>query len=270
MRRILSLCCCAGALTIAVSAQAPQNPSLAGVELSAPIPDTNPFSSDADIQAGEALFQTHCSYCHGSFGEGGRGADLTSGIYRRGGRDPELYASIRNGIPGSEMAPVRVTDDEVWKMVAFVKRLGSQGLLEKAPGDSEAGRLVYQKRGCATCHSIGREGGSLGPDLTDIGRRRGLKFLTESLVTPESDIPIRYRGLQVVLKSGQTVTGIRLNRDDLSIQLRDTRDNLRSFLMDNVREVRYDKPSLMPSYSAMDRKDLDDVVAYLNSLKGEQ
>jgi hypothetical protein len=52
--------------------------------------------------------------------------------------------------------------------------------------------------------------------------------------------------------------------------LRDTRDNLRSFLMENVKEVRYDKPSLMPSYASMDKKDLDDLVAYLNSLKGEQ
>ena len=113
-------------------------------------PDTNPFTSDADIQQGDALFQTHCSYCHGSFGEGGRGADLTAGIYRHGGRDPELYASVRNGIPGTEMAPVRVSDDEVWRMVAFVKRLGSQGLLEKAPGDPAAGQVVYQKTGCAT------------------------------------------------------------------------------------------------------------------------
>jgi cytochrome c oxidase cbb3-type subunit III len=272
MRRILLLCCCVGMLTAAASAQAPQNPALAGTGRAeqAPIPDTNPFSSEADIRAGEALFQKHCSYCHGSFGEGGRGADLTAGQYRRGGRDPELYASIRNGIPGSEMSPVRATDDEVWQMVAFVKRLGSQGLLEKAPGDSAAGHIVYQKRGCATCHTIKREGGTLGPDLTDIGRRRGLKFLTESLVAPEADVPIRYRGLQVVLKSGQTVTGVRLNRDDLSIQVRDTRDNLRSFLMENVREIRFDKPSLMPSYGAMDSKDLQDLVAFLNSLKGEQ
>jgi putative heme-binding domain-containing protein len=272
MRRILSIGCCAALLTVAAAAQAPQNPSLAGVEpaAAAEVPETNPFSSDADIVAGEALFQKHCSYCHGSFGEGGRGADLTAGIYRHGGRDPELYTTIRNGIPGSEMAPVRVTDDEVWQMVAFVKRLGSQGLYEKATGDAAAGQLIYQKRGCAGCHRIGNEGGNLGPELTGIGRRRGLKFLTASLVTPEADIPITYRGVQVTLKSGQTVTGVRLNRDDLSIQVRDTRDNLRSFLMENVRELRFDKPSLMPSYGAMDRKDLDDLIAYLNSLKGEQ
>ena len=247
---------CALVITTGLQAQAPQ------------VPDTNPFSSDADIQEGAALFQTHCSYCHGSFGEGGRGADLTAGIYRRGGSDSELYASIRYGIPGSEMGPVRITDEEVWKVVGFVKRLGSQGLLEKAPGDPVAGRQVYGKSACASCHRIDKEGGSLGPELTDIGRRRGLKFLTESLVKPEADIPINYRAVQVVLKSGQNATGVRLNFDDLSIQLRDTRDNLRSFLRENIQEIRYDKPSLMPSYASMNQKNLDDVIAYLHSLKG--
>ena len=168
------------------------------------------------------------------------------------------------------MGPVRATDEEVWKLVAFVKRIGSQGLLEKAPGDPAAGHAVYQKSGCGNCHRIDKDGGALGPDLSDIGRRRGLKFLAESLAKPEADIPINYRGVQVVLKSGQTVSGIRLNRDDLSIQLRDTRGNLRSFLMDNVQEVRYDKPSLMPAYASMNPKDFDDVLAYLNSLKGAQ
>ena len=251
---------CALMIAAGLQAQAPQ----------APVPETNPFTSEADIQQGAALFQTHCSYCHGASGEGGRGADLTAGIYRRGGRDIELYASVRFGVPGTEMGPVRATDDEIWKIVAFVKRIGSQGLLEKAPGDREAGLAVYQKSGCANCHRIDRDGGALGPELTDIGRRRGLKFLAESLAKPEADIPISYRGVQVVLKSGQTVSGIRLNRDDLSIQLRDTRSNLRSFLMENVQEVRYDKPSLMPAYASMNPKDFENVVAYLSSLKGAQ
>ena len=233
-----------------------------------PAAETNPFSSEADVQQGGALFQTHCSYCHGSSGEGGRGADLTTGIYRHGGRDLELFASIRLGIAGTEMGPARASDDEVWKLVAFVKRIGSQGLLEKAAGDSAAGHVVYQKSGCANCHRIDKDGGALGPDLTDIGRRRGLKFLAESLAKPDADIPINYRGVQVVLKSGQTVSGIRLNRDDLSIQLRDTRGNLRSFLMENVQDVHYDKPSLMPAYVSMNQKDFEDIVAYLNSLKG--
>ena len=85
---------------------------------------------------------------------------------------------------------------------------------------------------------------------------------------PEADIPISFRAVQIVLKSGQTVSGIRLNFDDLSIQIRDTRDNLRSFLRENIQDIRYDKPSLMPAYASMNQKTLDDVIAYLHSLKG--
>src|SRR5215469_14863424 len=80
---------------------------------------TNPFDTLQVMQEGKSLFQIHCSYCHGVSGEGGRGPDLTSGKYRRGGTDAGLFATVRNGIPGTEMPAVRASDDEVWKMVAF-------------------------------------------------------------------------------------------------------------------------------------------------------
>ena len=118
MRHMIWLACLAVLMTAALTAQAPQNPALAGAVTTARIPETNPFTSEGDVRAGEALFQTHCSYCHGSFGEGGRGADLTAGVYRRGGSDAELYASVRNGIPGTEMAPVRVSDEVLVRVVA--------------------------------------------------------------------------------------------------------------------------------------------------------
>lgn len=231
----------------------------------------NAFDTPESAARGEALFQRHCSYCHGAHGEGGRGADLTAGQYRRGGSDAELYNTIRNGIPGS-MPAVTATDDEVRLMAAFVKRLGSPGLYEKAAGNAAAGKAIYESKGkCAACHSIGREGGSLGPDLSDAGRRRTLQYLEESLVRPEADVPIRYRAVQVVTKSGETMSGIRLNEDDISIQVRDTNDNLRSFLKSGIREIRHDHPSLMPSYATtLSRNELEDLVAYLNSLRGAQ
>ena len=244
---------------------------LAGEHGNQAFAQTNPFTSDADIRQGSALFQAHCSYCHGVRGEGGRGADLTAGVYRMGGADADLFKSIRSGVPGSEMPAVRVTEDEVWKMVAFVKRLGSQGLGERAPGDPAAGKLVYNRIGCAGCHRIAQDGADVGPELSDIGRRRGVAFLEESLLKPEAVMPVNYRAIQVVLKSGVTVTGIRLNEDDLSVQVRDAGGNPRSFLKDSVKEIRHDKPSLMPSYeAALGKQDLANVVAYLSSLKGLQ
>src|SRR5262249_33481450 len=159
--------------------------------------------------------------------------------YRHGGSDAELFSTIRNGIRGSEMPAVRASDDDVWRMVAFVKRIGSAGLEENVRGEVAAGKAVYAGQGeFAAWHAVRHQGGSLGPDLTDIGRRRGARFLEESLVKPEAEAPISYRAIRVITKSGKTVVGIRLNEDDLSIQLRDTGDNLRSFLKDNIKEIR--------------------------------
>jgi putative heme-binding domain-containing protein len=249
-------------LTLAGWAMAGQSSGPAGA---------NPFNTPEGASQGRALFQIHCSYCHGANGEGGRGADLTSGQYRRGGSDAELYATVRNGI-GSEMPAVRASDDEVWKMVAFVKIIGSSGLAEKATGDPSAGKRVYAgKGGCAACHSIAREGGTLGPDLDGVGRRRSLNYLRESLVDPDADVALSYRAIQVVMKSGHTIAGIRLNEDDISIQLRDLEDRLRSFLKDEIQEIRRNRPSLMPSYTTvLSEKELEDVVAYLSSLRGTE
>ena len=233
---------------------------------------TNPFDTPEGSQQGAALFQTHCTYCHGARGQGGRGSDLTTGQYKYGGSDAALYASIRNGIRGTEMPAVRATDEEVWKIVSFVKQLGSLAPGERAKGDASAGKRIFEGKGaCMTCHSIGPDGGNVGPDLSDVGRRRDLKYLEESLISPEADVPARYRAIQVVTRSGQSVIGIRLNEDDVSVQMRDDHDNLRSFLKDNLREIRRDQPALMPSYSTKLRKEeIDDVVSYLSTLRGVQ
>lgn len=232
----------------------------------------NPLDTPRDAELGRMTFVTSggCSYCHANDGTGGRGANLTNGEYRFGGSDEQLFETIRNGIPGSDMPPTRGPDPEIWQLVAFVKRLGSQGLNEKASGDAAAGKLIYDtKGGCAGCHSIHNTGGILGPDLTRVGRRRSLRFLEESIIRPEADLPLDYRAVRVVMASGETVIGIRLNEDDVSIQLREVNGSLRAFLKDSLKEVRRDSPSLMPAYgSALSQKEIEDLVAYLSSLRG--
>lgn len=236
--------------------------------LAAQTQQKNPFNSDADVQKGAGLFGVFCATCHGANGEGGRGTDLTAGVYRMGGSDAELFHTIRFGVPGTEMPPIRVSEDDAWRLTAFVTKIGSRGMAEKAPGDAASGKGVYGKAGCAACHRIAGEGTELGPDLTEIGRRRGLAFLEQSIVNPDAYVANEYRAVSVALKSGRGVAGVRLNEDDLSIQLRDAGGNLRSYMKDDIREIRRDKPSLMPSYKNLSKAELADLVAYLNSLKG--
>jgi putative heme-binding domain-containing protein len=237
----------------------------------AQVSGNNPFDTPEGRLKGQELFEAHCVYCHGPHGEGGRGANLTKGVYRYGSSDREIFDTIRNGIKGTEMPPVRVTNDEVWQMVAYVKSLVVEAPKEIAPGDAAAGRQIFEGKGhCASCHSVNGNGGYLGPDLTRAGKRRSLRFLTESIVDPAARIDPQYRAVEVVTKANVSVRGIRLNEDDLSIQIRDTDGNLRSFLKTDLREIRRDRPALMPSYrDVLSGKEIADLVAYLSSLRGQ-
>ncbi len=236
------------------------------------LPDKNPYGSPADAAKGRQYFLGHCALCHGPEGEGGRGVNLATGRYRHGSSDRELYMTIRKGVPGSEMPGSRLSQTELWRVVAYVRRLGMAGAEEKAAGDARAGQSIYAgKGGCAQCHVVSGHGGRLGPELTEIGLRRSLQFLRDSLVDPGAYIGPAYRTATVVTPDGAGITGIVLNEDDYSIQLRDTREELRSFVKGNLQEVKKGQGSLMPSYkSTLSESEINNLVAYLNSLRGNQ
>ena len=157
-------------------------------------------------------------------------------------------------------------------MVTYLRRLGAAGAGEKATGDPNLGRMIYEgKGGCAVCHAVKEKGGRLGPDLTEVGLRRSLKFLRDSVTDPSSYIDRQYRSAVAVLPDGTQVRGVVLNEDDYSIQLRDMREELRSFLKSDPTEIRMERESLMPAYKdALSEMELNGLVAYLSSLRGNE
>jgi putative heme-binding domain-containing protein len=266
--RLFPIACCLVLSAIPAGAQ-----RLRGEEARNPadLPERNPLSSDSDVVLGRQLFLGRCGLCHGRDGEGGRGAALNTGQYRHGESDREMFLTIRNGIPNTEMPGTFLTDPEVWRLVAYVKRLGlTRASEERVPGDPQAGRAVYESRGCPACHAIDGQGGDTGPDLSSVGARSSLRYLKESIVTPSTDVPLSYRTVTVTTLAGGKIRGIHLNEDDYSIQLRAMDGNPRSFLKSDLREVRYEKESLMPPYASLSAAELDNLVAYLNSLKGQR
>src|SRR5271166_2874821 len=108
----------------------------------------------------------------------------------------------------------------------------------RVTGDAAAGEAIFNgKGGCGACHSIGDRGASLGPDLGDIGIRRSARSLHLSLVDPDAEILKEYYTVVVVTKGGETIRGLALNEDDLSIQIRDINGNPRSFLKDDLKST---------------------------------
>src|SRR5215471_6004992 len=136
--------------------------------------------------------------------------------------------------------------------------------------DAAAGKAIFEGKGaCVRCHSIENRGGSLGPDLSEIGIRRTPESLRRSLVDPDAEIYEEYLTVVATTKQGQRVEGIALNEDDISIQLRDPAGNPRSLLKENLKDLHREERSLMPSYARkLTSAEIDRLVAYLRTLRG--
>jgi len=233
-----------------------------------------------DAATGRKLFASHCAGCHGPEGKGGRGAKLTT--LTRASDDDSLFNIIRKGIPSTEMPPAPLSDDEVRDVAAFVRSLG-HGSTIPTPSNGARGAQIYLKAGCAGCHTIGSEGGVLGPDLSHIGTRRHPDYLRRALLDPEADIPEsfgEYRWFTVIPNNflqvrvttldGHAITGARVNEDAFSIQLRDVSGRLYSFWKDELKELHKDwGKSPMPSFrDRLTPAEIEDLVSYLASLQG--
>ncbi len=229
----------------------------------------NPQTSPEDVAAGERMFRSHCSACHGADGTGGRGTDLTRGTFRRATSDQDLYDLISAGIPGTEMPGIFFEGRQLWQLVAYVRSLGARPGDDKLPGDPVLGRQLFDgKGGCLQCHMVHGRGSSYGPDLSVIGARRSAAHLRQALTRPQEKVVPAHFQTRAVTNGGETITGIRLNEDTFSLQLRDSDGNLVSLRKEDLQEVETLKTSSMPSYeSTFSGAELDHVVAYLSTLR---
>jgi len=227
-------------------------------------------NSRADLLRGEKLFQVHCSLCHGPKGEGARGPMLTRARLTRAPEDAALLRILEDGIRGTEMPGANaLSDRELRQTAAYVRSLGKVAL-KPVPGDVMRGAEIYRgKGGCAGCHPVRGEGGVAGPDLSSIGDSRSAAFLRESIVNPGAAVPEGYLLVTVVPNSGPRVTGVRVNEDSFSIQLRDPAGRSYSFWKKDLAQIERERgKSPMPSYQGqLADAELTDLVAYLVSLK---
>jgi len=229
-----------------------------------------------------ALFLSHCAPCHGPKGDGGRGSNLAVRRLPRAPDDEALAAIIRDGIPGTQMPGTRMTDDERRTLVAYVRALG-QLPAARVEGNAVNGETLFWSKGnCGQCHTVGPRGGHAGPDLSTIGSRRSPAHLRQSLLEPEAEVPETFAvyrrvifmpdnflQVRVVTAGGKTITGVRLDEDAFTIQLRDYSDHVYSFRKDELRELHKDwGKSPMPSYAGVfSAAELQDLISYLAGLQ---
>jgi cytochrome c oxidase cbb3-type subunit III len=253
---------------------------------SAQIPrDTTPIAaktSPADIAAGKVLYESSCSNCHGLDGGGSNGPNLQGAPERLG--DAEVGKIIRGGIPGTGMNGFgSLSVDETGQVVGYLRTLGHTADTEIAKGDPGKGEAVYESSGCASCHIIRGEGGGVGPELTRVGAMRGPSYLRTTLLTPGAILPkeggamergrfTQFLFVHVVTKDGHTYDGTRVYEDSFTIEIKDAAGTFHGFKkLDLAKFEKLPGHSVMPSFKGtLSDRQLDDLIAYLASLKGTQ
>jgi putative heme-binding domain-containing protein len=224
----------------------------------------------ADIEYGARLYSGHCVTCHGERGDTMPGANLASGRFRHAETDRDISNVIRNGVPGTAMAPSAYTDSELSAIVAYLRNMGSVDLRLAAQGDPARGRVLFEAKGnCGSCHRVGGSGPRFAPDLGNVGATRTAATLQRVLVDPDAALlPINAQ-VRAVLADGTVVTGRRLNEDTFSVQLVDTSERLVSLDRARIRGYTVSREATMPSYAdILGEAERADLVAYLLSLKG--
>ncbi len=233
--------------------------------------NANPLEGDPRaIFAGGALFRAQCATCHGADAKGISSIDapdLTMIWSARELAARDVYNVIRDGVPGSIMPPHGMTDTELWMLVAFLQSVAVEGVIGLPAGNISNGERLFAQN-CRECHRVAGEGGSLGPNLSGITRRRSLESLNTSVREPSVLIGRGYKPVTVVTGNNERIVGVLKSEDAFSLQLLDQSQRLRGFMKADLQSVVREDSSLMPAFGSgqLAEQELIDILNYLDSL----
>lgn len=135
---------------------------------------------------GAALYDQHCSVCHGDEGQGGIGVPLSIASFIDKADDEFIRTSIREGREGRIMPAFKTLGDaQVEAIVKHIRKWGTKPAPRRdesrIAGNIEAGEVLYQKH-CLKCHGANGEGGE-GTGVT-FSRPREYRIMAPALNNP--------------------------------------------------------------------------------------
>ena len=241
----------------------------------------HPAAAPEQVAHGQRLFQSNCSFCHGSDARGGeKGPNLVRDQVVLHDQNGELITPIvQSGIPAVGMpkfalTAADITDIAAWLHAQPLSDRGEPSRLDVLVGDAKAGETYFNGAGqCTQCHSV-------TGDLAGIGGKYEPKAIQNMIVSGGGFGGRRRSGGQaaqpqpitvtVTLPSGEQVQGEIDHISAFIVALRDSSGRYRSFTRhDSIPKV----VVRIPFQWHLDRlpqwrdTDIHDLTAYLITVK---
>jgi putative heme-binding domain-containing protein len=156
-----------------------------------------------------------------------------------------------------------------------VKRLGSVIKPEQIlslKGSAERGRELFFKSAglqCVNCHRVGGTGATLGPDLSQIGKKATRGQILESLLEPSKSIEPAYVAYLLETTDGKFYTGLLASKSDKEVVLKVVGDKEVRVPAAKVERLAPQAKSLMPELLLRDltAEQAADLLEFLSGLK---
>src|SRR5262249_39060847 len=116
---------------------------------------------------------------------------------------------------------------------------------------------------------VGKEGGTVGPDLSNIGGKYGREHLIESVLEPSRQIVEGYRPTLIATDEGRMLTGMVQGETAEELTLWDAQARAHVIPKLTIEERVYVDVSIMPTGLAanLSPEQFTDLIAYLESLR---
>lgn len=142
----------------------------------------------------------------------------------------------------------------------------------KAKGSVEHGRALFRDLkglACIKCHTVQKEGGAVGPELSSVAAKYPRDELITSVLYPSARISSGYEPVVVATADGRVLTGVVKSDTPEALEIEDADARRIRIPRDEIDERKRSDVSLMPNGLAegISASDFADLISYLETLK---
>ncbi len=138
-------------------------------------------------------------------------------------------------------------------------------------GNATRGQDLFRssKGACAACHRIGYVGGTLGPELTRIGKSRTRRDFVEAILFPSHRIEQGFSSTSILTVDDEVITGIVTFEDEQRVEVAVSADKKVSVPKSEIETRNESATSLMPAGidQLLNPQELADLLSFLEKSK---